>query len=113
MNGEQKYTVVLLGVVMLCFVVLFTFVALWPYRVYVGLCFLGVLLLLACVYVRGKLNEQELRHQRVHYRKELPLDRDGIPFYIPAETHVYPSGNRSASPYNGQQQHTGGYHGHD
>jgi hypothetical protein len=85
MDGERKVTVFMVGLSIFCITVLysFLFVSLWRYKELVGLSLLVVVILLAVVYMRGKLNEQHLRRVRYHHQEEIPLDSRGEPNYWP------------------------------
>src|SRR5690348_4416581 len=63
-QGNAQLMVIACCIFAVCLTVVYTllFVSLWPYREYVGASLLGVLLLLAVVYAKGRLNEQSLRH---------------------------------------------------
>jgi hypothetical protein len=56
-------------------------IALWDYRQFVGLSLLGVILLAAIIFIRGRLVEQELRVVRYRHDVETPLDTNGEPVY--------------------------------
>jgi cell division protein FtsW (lipid II flippase) len=84
METEQRFIIILtlLGVILLSIVALVLFVALWPYRLIIG-CVLVVLVVLVFLLVCGiTVNEQVLRHKRVKYHSELPLDGTGHPLYL-------------------------------
>ena len=98
MNGEKKCLLILvcLGLLSLAVIVSWLFLALWPQRTLLafGLLGLGTLTVLAWVAVTilGRLNEQSLRRQRLHYQQELPLDGAGRPLYLPEtmrQAHAY------------------------
>ena len=117
MDGEQKFliTVISLGVMLLCLAYLVTFLALWPYRVWIAASFIVLLVALLVTFtlvkVRGSLTEQDLRQQRIRYHEELPLDRDGVPHYLPHDAQPNPQQNPvSSSPwYVGSQQQERGH----
>lgn len=94
-----------------------TFLGLWPYRVWIAVSVFSVLFLVISVgtfvKARGSINEQHLRHKRVMYRHELPLDECGAPYYMPEDTEMYPT--RPAIPhlYQSGYQKQGGYFGED
>jgi hypothetical protein len=83
MEGERKLLLVVVGVVAPCITILYVilFVALWQYKELVGVSLLGVVLLAVAVYLRGRLNEQDLRVIRFHHLEETPLDDHGEPVY--------------------------------
>jgi hypothetical protein len=85
MDGERKVTVFMVGLSIFCITVLysFLFVSLWRYKELVGLSLLVVVILLALVFMRGKLNEQQLRRERYQHHQEIPLDIAGEPYYWP------------------------------
>jgi hypothetical protein len=87
MDGGRRFTVVMIGAGMICLTVLyvFLFVSLWAYRQWVGVSLLAVV-----VYMRGRLNEQQLRRVRYRHHEEIPLDGCGEPYYWPL--------SRAASP---------------
>jgi len=82
-DGEKKFVLVVVAVVVLCFTVMygFLFISLWPYRQWVGASLLAVLVLAAVVWMCGKLNEQALRRVRYRHQEETPLDEQGEPYY--------------------------------
>jgi hypothetical protein len=45
MNGEKKFVLCIIGLIVLCVTILyvFLFLSLWPYRMYVGLSLLGLI----------------------------------------------------------------------
>jgi membrane protein implicated in regulation of membrane protease activity len=83
MSGEKKFILVVVGCAILCITVLycFLFIALWRYKELVGLSLFVVLLLSAWVFLRGRLNEQDLRVMRFRHHEETPLDDNGEPMY--------------------------------
>jgi hypothetical protein len=119
MDGEQKFVLLVIGVIAVCLTILYSllFIALWPYRGLVGLSLLAVFILLVLVYLRGKLNEQALRHVRYHYREEIPLDEQGEPRYLPDDAqvnrhrfaHHSPSSSGMSSPKASYMPYESGY----
>ncbi len=91
MDGEQKLMMIVYCLLALCLTIVysFLFLSLWQYRTYVGLTLLVVIVFVIVVpvwvHMRGKLNEQQLRHERFRYREEIPLDGEGEPRYLPAD----------------------------
>jgi hypothetical protein len=83
MNGEKQLIVVALCLGVICVTVLyvFMFIALWQYRGFVGLSLFFVLLAAAWVFLRGRLNEQDLRVIRFRHHEETPLDDNGEPLF--------------------------------
>jgi uncharacterized membrane protein len=113
MDGEKKFVLLIVGIVVLCLTVLysFLFIALWPQREWVGLSLFAVLVALAGVYMRGRMGEQDLRQTRYDHRVETPLDGSGEPVYWHQDAQVNPHRLRSSAPtaqgsyqsYQGQQ----------
>jgi hypothetical protein len=93
MDGERKVTVFMVGLSIFCLTVLysFLFVSLWRYKELVGGSLLVVVILLALVFMKGKLNEQRLRRERYHHHLEIPLDWRGEPNYWPHDAQENPS----------------------
>jgi hypothetical protein len=93
MDGERKFVVSIVGVSIICITVLygFLFVSLWRYKELVGLSLLAVVILLALVYMRGRLNEQQLRRERYQHHQEIPLDSYGEPYYWPQDVQENPN----------------------
>ncbi|MDQ2905835.1 MAG: hypothetical protein M3Y81_20120 [Chloroflexota bacterium] len=64
----------------------------------VGYDLLGVLIILlvigVTVWTLHRMNEMQLRRQRIHWRDELPLDRNGVPFYLPKGAQPLPRSRR-------------------
>jgi len=83
MDGEEKLFVSIVCVTVICITILysFLFIALWDYRQWVGLSLLAVLIAAAAVFLRGRLNEQDLRAVRYRHLEETPLDANGEPMY--------------------------------
>jgi hypothetical protein len=93
MDGERRFVTVMIGVGMICLTMLyvFLFVSLWAYRQWVGASLLAVLVALAVVYMRGRLNEQQLRRVRYRHHEEIPLDVCGEPYYWPQDAQENPN----------------------
>jgi len=110
MDGEQKLMMIVYCLLAVCITVLysFLFLSLWQYRTYVGVTLLAVIVLLVVVpvwvHMRGKLNEQELRHRRYRFQEEIPFDQTGEPAYLPkdaqANPHRYYQHSSMQHPYN-------------
>ncbi len=83
MDGERKFMLVALCLATICITVLysFLFIALWDYRQLVGMSLLGVLILGALVFLRGRMHEQDLRVLRFRHHEETPLDDNGEPLF--------------------------------
>jgi hypothetical protein len=83
MDGEKKLVIISLSAGAVCLTVLysFLFIALWDYRQFVGLSLVAVFLAVVWVYIRGRLNEQDLRTVRYRHHEETPLDEKGEPFF--------------------------------
>ncbi len=66
----------------------------------VGYDLLGALIILLVISVTlwtlHRMNEMQLRRQRIHWRDELPLDRRGVPFYLPKGAQPMPRPRRVA-----------------
>src|SRR5690348_14458646 len=92
MDGEKKFVLMIVAIVVLCLTVVygFLFVSLWPYREWVGVSLLGLVVLLVLVFIRGKLNEQALRQVRYRHHEETPLDAYGEPHYWHTGTQINP-----------------------
>lgn len=92
MDGEKKFVLVVIGLIAFCVTVLysFMFIALWQYRGLVGISLFGVLLLAAWVYLRGRLNEQDLRVIRFRHQEETPLDDNGEPLFWRSDMQINP-----------------------
>src|SRR6266487_3475453 len=67
------------------------FVSLWPYKQWVALSLLALLVLVVLVSLGGRLNEQHLRRVRIHHQEEIPLDGWGEPHYWPVGAQENPS----------------------
>jgi hypothetical protein len=91
MDTEQRFIIILtlVGVILLSIVALVLFVALWPYRLIIGGVLVGLVVLVFLLLTGVVVNEQILRHKRVKYHSELPLDAAGRPLYL------YPNMKRS------------------
>jgi hypothetical protein len=109
MDGERRFVTVMIGVGVVCLTVLyvFLFISLWAYRQWVGASLLAVLISLAVVYMRGRLNEQQLRRVRYHHQVEIPLDLHGEPYYWPQDAQENP--NHTVLPV--AQPHVSSYEG--
>ncbi len=85
MDGEKKCVLVMIALGFICLTVLYVllFVSLWPYKEWVGVSLLVILALVIVVWLRGRLNEQQLRQVRYRHHEELPLDVWGEPMYWP------------------------------
>jgi hypothetical protein len=83
MNGERKFIVVAVCLTIICVTILysFLFLSLWDYRQLVGLSLLGISILGALVFLRGRLHEQDIRIIRYKHHEETPLDDSGEPMY--------------------------------
>jgi hypothetical protein len=116
MDGEKKFVVCIIGLIVLCVTILyvFLFLSLWPYRIYVGTSLLGlisfVVVLWRVVDARGKINEQELRHQRYRHQEETPLDAQGEAQYWPQGAQANP--HRRTVPYYYQSYQHAPYQGY-
>ncbi len=66
----------------------------------VGYDLLGALIILLVIGVTmwtlHGMNEMQLRRQRIRWREELPLDRYGVPFYLPKGAQPMPRARRGA-----------------
>ncbi|MBA2288580.1 MAG: hypothetical protein H0W02_24145 [Ktedonobacteraceae bacterium] len=64
----------------------------------VGYDLLGALIILlvigVSVWTLHRMNEMHLRRQRIRWREELPLDRNGVPFYLPKGAQPMPRARR-------------------
>ena len=93
MDSKQSFVLGSVTIIVICLTVMysFLFISLWPYREWVGGSLVVALLLLACVYLRGKMNEQDLRRERYRPNEEIPLDQWGEPRYLPpgAQPNTY------------------------
>ncbi len=83
MDGEEKLTLLLISVLVLCGTILysFLFLALWDYRQWVGLSLLAMIIVSASVFLRGKMTEQDLRQTRYRHHEETPIDGNGEPCF--------------------------------
>jgi membrane protein implicated in regulation of membrane protease activity len=97
MDGEKKFLLVMIGLTIICITILysFLFVALWQYKELVGLSLFAVLLLAAWVFLRGRLNEQDLRVIRFRHHEETPLDDQGEPMFFRSDMQVNPHRRQS------------------
>ena len=96
MDGEQKFIVVTVSLALICLAVFggVLLAVLWQYRAWIALSIavaIGFVLFVAVLLgVLHSLNEQVLRHKRVRYHEELPTNEQGVPYYMPKDTQVYP-----------------------
>jgi hypothetical protein len=83
MDGERKFTVVVIVLGLFCITILygFLFVALWQYKELVGVSLVSIGIIAFSVYLRGRLNKQDLRIIRYRHHEETPLDEKGEPMY--------------------------------
>ena len=81
MDGEQRLIIMLaiLAIIIVSIVGILLLVALWPYRVIIGLILVLCVVIMLGLLIFTIINEQMLRHKRVKYHSELPLDRNGMP----------------------------------
>jgi len=79
MDSEEKLFVIIVGVTVICVTILysFLFITLWDYRQWVGLSLLAMIIASAAVFLRGRMNEQDLRTMRYRHHEETPLDQNG------------------------------------
>ena len=126
MNGEKKFLIVMVSLVIICATIAYsiTFLALWPYRLWIALSFfallVGVVIIYGLIKVQEATNEQQLRWYRVRFKKELPLAPNGMPLYLPPGAQPtmsqYPSyapapassDEQAIQPYSHPQQQQGG-----
>ena len=110
-RGEQKFVLLIVGIVMVCLTVLYSFffIALWPLRQWVGVSLFVILAIVVGVYIRGRMVEQNLRQSRYDHRVETPLDAAGEPMYWHEDAQLNPHRVRSSAPV-GQHPH-GSYQG--
>jgi hypothetical protein len=82
-EAEKRFILGLIVLGLVCVTVLygFLFIALWAYKEAVGISLLVALGLVVWVFMRGKLNEQDLRRMRYNHHQETPLDERGEPVY--------------------------------
>lgn len=108
MDGEKRFLTCTVSLVIIGTIVayLVTLVALWSYRLWIALSFFALLigstLIFGLIKTLEANNERALRKQRVHFHYELPLDRDGVPLYLPGNAQPnpgqqYPPYDRSVS----------------
>jgi hypothetical protein len=99
-EAEKRLILALIVLGLLCLTILyvFLFISLWAYKEAVGLSLLVVLGLIVAVYLRGKLNEQDLRWSRIRHSEEIPLDGRGEPRYLPAGAQPNPHRMPAAQP---------------
>ena len=91
MDGEQRLIIMLaiLAIIAISIVGVVLLVALWPYRVIIGAILVVCVVILLGLLISTVINEQVLRHKRVKYHTELPLDRHGMPHYLYQEMRPY------------------------
>jgi hypothetical protein len=84
MDGEQRLIVVLTltAIILIALVGLVLLIALWPYRLIIGIALVSLVVLVLLLAVGIAINEGVIRHKRVKYRSELPLDYQGKPLYL-------------------------------
>ncbi len=109
MGSEKKIVLLTVLVVAVCLTVLcvLLFVSLWAYKEWVGISLLALLAALVYVYIRGKLNEQDLRRIRYRHYEETPLDMQGEPSYWHLDAQVNP--HRRWWPHTYEQDQYGEY----
>ena len=113
-DAEKAVTLVCVSLAVVALVVGYL-VAVIVAQQYALLITLGVFLLIAFLvvsltvsYLRKATTERRLRHERVLYREELPLNHNGTPYYVPSEMEVYPQGYAPSASFPKQEQ--GGYY---
>lgn len=91
MDAEHKFILILalLCIILMCIVSLVVFVVLWQYGLIIGCVLLSLVVLLFLLVSGVIINEQVLRHRRVKYHSELPLDSAGRPLYLYQEMKPY------------------------
>jgi uncharacterized membrane protein len=91
-DGEHKLTLIIISITAICITVLysFLFISLWPYREWVGLSLLVLIIASVCVFLRGRLTEQNLRVIRYRHAEETPLDERGEPMYYHSDYQPNP-----------------------
>ena len=84
MDAEHRFILILalLCIILLSIVTLILFIALWSYGLIIGFILIGLVSLLLLLVTGVTINEQVLRHRRVKYHRELPLDQSGRPLYL-------------------------------
>jgi len=84
MDTEHRFILILalFRLILLSLVTLVLFIALWSYSLIIGFVLIGLVLLLFLLVAGVTINEQVLRHRRVKYHSELPLDQSGRPLYL-------------------------------
>lgn len=77
----KQQTAILLMIGFPCSAFLFAILlaALWEYRVWVGVCLLTLIFLVAGVWIRGAITEQNLRIYRFNHKEETPLSAENMP----------------------------------
>ena len=83
MDGQDKLVVLAVCLTIICLTIVYCilFIVLWQYRQIIGLTLVAILLTAACVFMRGKLKEQDLREVRYRHHEETPLDDKGEPMF--------------------------------
>ena len=91
MDGEQRLIMLLsiTAIIVVSIVGIVLLIALWPYRVIIGMILVLCVVIMLGLLASTTINEQVLRHKRVKYHTELPLDRNGIPHYLYQEMRPY------------------------
>ena len=91
MDGEQRLIIMLsiLAMIIVGIVGILLLVALWPYRVIIGLILIVCVVIMLALLTFTIINEQVLRHKRIKYHSELPLDRNGMPQYLYKDMRPY------------------------
>jgi hypothetical protein len=92
MDGEKRFLMIAISLGIMCVTILyaFLFIALWAYKELVAASLLGLVVVVVGVYLRGRLNEQNLRQARYRYGEEIPLDLQGEPRYWPTGAQENP-----------------------
>lgn len=92
MDGGKRFVALAVFVAIVCVTILyaFLFVSLWAYRELVGASLLALIVAIVVVWLRGRLNEQQLRQVRYRYGEEIPLDVQGEPRYWPPGSQENP-----------------------
>ena len=91
MDGEQRLILYLslFAIILLTILGLVLLIALWPYRIIIAGVLTGLVALLLLLVIGIVINEQILRHKRVKWQSELPLDADGKPLYLHRDMKHY------------------------
>jgi O-antigen/teichoic acid export membrane protein len=84
MDAEHRFIIILtlIALILLAILALVLLLVLWPYREIIGAVLASLVCLLVCLVVGMAMNEAVLRHKRVKYQRELPLDSRGQPLYL-------------------------------